>query len=154
MVQNIRAYGTKFQLNEGQLRVLKRILKNYDRDMRNLLIGLFLGRKSNAWRRMSGLRNREYQFMAVANERWHRRALFGMMGVAVALLTVLAFNFSAASQITGRVVGVTDGDTVTVLDANKRQIKVRLAGIDAPEKRQAFSDKAGVIFQISFMAKL
>jgi hypothetical protein len=43
MVHNIRAYGTKFQLNEGQLRVLKRMLKNYDRDMRNLLIGLFLG---------------------------------------------------------------------------------------------------------------
>jgi endonuclease YncB( thermonuclease family) len=33
------------------------------------------------------------------------------------------------------VVGVSDGDTITVLDRDKRQHKIRLAGIDAPEKR-------------------
>ncbi len=31
-----------------------------------------------------------------------------------------------------------DGDTITVLDGNFRQITIRLAGIDAPEKRQDF----------------
>ena len=35
-------------------------------------------------------------------------------------------------------VGVSDGDTVTVLDASKRQHRVRLLGIDAPEKDQDF----------------
>lgn len=35
-------------------------------------------------------------------------------------------------------VKVSDGDTITVLDANKVQHKVRLYGIDAPEKKQAF----------------
>ncbi len=43
-----------------------------------------------------------------------------------------------AETIVGRVVGVSDGDTVTVLDSTKTQHKIRLAGIDAPESKQAF----------------
>jgi endonuclease YncB( thermonuclease family) len=43
-----------------------------------------------------------------------------------------------AVELRGKVVGVSDGDTVTVLDAERHQHKVRLAGIDAPEKAQAF----------------
>ena len=42
----------------------------------------------------------------------------------------------------GRVVGVCDGDTITVLDAEKKQHKVRIAGIDKPEKAQAFGNAA------------
>jgi len=41
-----------------------------------------------------------------------------------------------------KVVGVADGDTVTVLTADKQQIKIRLAGIDAPESSQAFGNRA------------
>jgi endonuclease YncB( thermonuclease family) len=40
--------------------------------------------------------------------------------------------------IEGRVVAVTDGDSLTVLDDNKKQHKIRLEGIDAPEGEQAF----------------
>ena len=47
-----------------------------------------------------------------------------------------------AETITGLVVGVSDGDTITVLDANKVQHKIRLAGIDAPEKKQAFGNRS------------
>ncbi|MCC7421555.1 MAG: thermonuclease family protein [Planctomycetaceae bacterium] len=47
-----------------------------------------------------------------------------------------------AAELTGRVVGVTDGDTITVLDTNKVQHKIRLEGIDAPESKQAFGTKA------------
>lgn len=43
-----------------------------------------------------------------------------------------------AETIKGRVVGVSDGDTVTILDGTKTQHKIRLAGIDAPEKKQPF----------------
>lgn len=38
----------------------------------------------------------------------------------------------------GKVVGVADGDTITVLGADNRQTRIRLQGIDAPESRQAF----------------
>lgn len=43
-----------------------------------------------------------------------------------------------AETIAGRVVGVSDGDTITVLDAQHQQHKIRLAGIDAPESKQPF----------------
>jgi endonuclease YncB( thermonuclease family) len=51
-------------------------------------------------------------------------------------------NLAAANVIQGRVVGVSDGDSVTVLDANRTQHKIRLAGIDAPERAQAYGQKA------------
>jgi endonuclease YncB( thermonuclease family) len=47
-----------------------------------------------------------------------------------------------ADTLTGRVVGVADGDTITVLDANHQQHKIRLQGIDAPEKAQPFGQRS------------
>ena len=47
-----------------------------------------------------------------------------------------------AEPIVGRVVGVADGDTLTVLDALKHQHKIRLSGIDAPEGGQAFGQRS------------
>lgn len=41
--------------------------------------------------------------------------------------------------LVGRVIKVADGDTVTVLDANNTQHRVRLIQIDAPELKQPFS---------------
>ncbi len=49
---------------------------------------------------------------------------------------------SFAASFVGKVVGVTDGDTITVLDAANVQYKIRLAGIDAPEKSQAFGQRS------------
>ena len=45
---------------------------------------------------------------------------------------------AANADITGRVVAVTDGDTIKVLDASNTEHKVRLTGIDAPERGQPF----------------
>ena len=60
----------------------------------------------------------------------------------IALLICLCCAISQAATITGQVVAVADGDTITVLDSAKVQHKIRLAGIDAPEKAQPFGDKA------------
>jgi len=47
-----------------------------------------------------------------------------------------------AGTITGRVVSVADGDTITVLTPEKLQVKIRLAGIDAPESGQEYGKKS------------
>jgi endonuclease YncB( thermonuclease family) len=61
----------------------------------------------------------------------------------ISLLLTLLFAFACnAETITGNVVGVADGDTITVLDADKVQHKIRLAGIDAPEKKQEFGNRS------------
>ena len=60
---------------------------------------------------------------------------------AVMLLAGFVCDATAAT-LAGRVVGVSDGDTVTVLTAENRQFKIRLSGIDAPEKKQPFGTHA------------
>jgi endonuclease YncB( thermonuclease family) len=61
---------------------------------------------------------------------------------AVLLLAVLALAPGAAlADFTGRVVKVADGDTLTVL-VDKKHIRVRLDGIDAPERGQAFGKQS------------
>ncbi|MEO8787154.1 MAG: thermonuclease family protein, partial [Chitinophagaceae bacterium] len=54
----------------------------------------------------------------------------------------LFISLAQAETLTGQVVKIADGDTLTVLDASKQQHKIRLAGIDAPEKSQAFGTVA------------
>jgi endonuclease YncB( thermonuclease family) len=58
----------------------------------------------------------------------------------VAMLTLPPHCLAAA--ITCKVVGVHDGDTLTCLTAQNKQIKVRLAEIDTPETAQPFGNKA------------
>jgi endonuclease YncB( thermonuclease family) len=50
--------------------------------------------------------------------------------------------FAASRVVEGRAVGISDGDTITVLDDSKSQHKVRIAAIDAPEKGQAFGERS------------
>lgn len=61
------------------------------------------------------------------------------------LIGILSFSIiqsTCAEVLTGRVVGVYDGDTITVLDDTNTQHKIRLAGIDAPERKQAFGNSS------------
>jgi endonuclease YncB( thermonuclease family) len=58
------------------------------------------------------------------------------------LCALLFLAITAAHAFEGRIVGVADGDTVTVLDGNNRQHKIRIGGIDSPEKSQDFGARA------------
>jgi endonuclease YncB( thermonuclease family) len=61
-----------------------------------------------------------------------------------ALLSLLLFALAQpawAEAITGKVVRVSDGDTLTVL-VERKQVKVRLIEIDAPESKQAFGERS------------
>jgi len=61
---------------------------------------------------------------------------------ALLLATWLFTGPATAGDIYGRVIGVSDGDTISVLDDQRQVHKIRLAGIDAPEKAQAFGQKS------------
>ena len=66
------------------------------------------------------------------------------MNIFQCLATLLLFISASlnASTLQGKIVHVADGDTITVLDTNNTQHKIRLQGIDAPEKAQAFGQKS------------
>jgi len=57
------------------------------------------------------------------------------------LFVLLVFGIALGESFTGRVVGISDGDTISVMH-NGRAEKVRLHGIDAPEKAQPFTNRA------------
>tara|TARA_R110001583_G_scaffold195554_1_gene376092 strand:- start:24319 stop:24849 length:531 start_codon:yes stop_codon:yes gene_type:complete len=60
--------------------------------------------------------------------------------LAIAAFLLFLAHSVGAEILTGRIVAIADGDTVTLLDANKQQHKIRLSGIDAPERKQAFGN--------------
>jgi len=72
---------------------------------------------------------------------WPSRSVFTSLAVRV-LLLLCAWPFFARADVVGNVIGVSDGDTIALLDPSNRQHKVRLAGIDAPESRQAFGQRS------------
>lgn len=57
----------------------------------------------------------------------------------VAILLVIP-ALAAAETLNGRVVGITDGDTLTLLASGNLQVRIRLEGIDAPELGQPFGN--------------
>jgi len=64
------------------------------------------------------------------------------MRLAVILLSLVAHSTLSAATLTGKTVRVTDGDTIVILSEGNVQHKIRLQGIDAPERGQAYGTKS------------
>lgn len=62
--------------------------------------------------------------------------------IGILVFALLAFAAKAAETLEGLVVHVADGDTITMLDQAKVRHKVRLHGIDAPERGQPFGSRS------------
>ena len=62
--------------------------------------------------------------------------------IVFVLISSLVYSYVQADTVTGNIVRIIDGDTMVVLDSNKVQYKIRLMGIDAPEKKQAYGKKS------------
>jgi endonuclease YncB( thermonuclease family) len=60
----------------------------------------------------------------------------------IAIFALWVASAAQAELLTGKIVSITDGDTLTLLDASNQQHKIRIAGIDSPEKAQDFGQKA------------
>ena len=72
------------------------------------------------------------------------RAITQQLAALLLVLFVhaLVHTATAAAEITGRVVGIADGDTLTVLDQARQQIRIRLAEIDTPDSHQPYGSRA------------
>lgn len=71
-----------------------------------------------------------------------RRAVSSFGVICFLVAGCVAATAAMAETLTGIVVGVADGDTITMLDEHRLQHKIRLSGIDAPEKRQDFGNRS------------
>lgn len=58
------------------------------------------------------------------------------------LILLVSILFISAGNANYKVIGIQDGDTITVLDENRMPLKIRLEGIDCPEMGQAFGKNA------------
>lgn len=65
-----------------------------------------------------------------------------MKTIILAITLTLLSLPTYADQLQGKVIKVTDGDTINVLTSDYQTHKIRLSGIDAPEKKQAFGNRS------------
>ena len=66
----------------------------------------------------------------------------GTMFRCFPLLVLLLTSSTFGGEISGKVIGIADGDTFTLLTTDKQQVKIRLAEIDAPESGQPYGNES------------
>jgi endonuclease YncB( thermonuclease family) len=67
-----------------------------------------------------------------------RAGFSGFIGIYLATVSLAV----TAVTLEGKIIAIADGDTLTILDEGKLQHKVRIEGIDAPEKGQPFGQRS------------
>ncbi len=80
------------------------------------------------------------RFLASRHYNRLMRSLRSLAIAALVLSGLAAPALTATRVLRGRVVSVADGDTITILDATKHTSRIRLQGIDAPERGQDFGN--------------
>jgi endonuclease YncB( thermonuclease family) len=65
-----------------------------------------------------------------------------LSGLAVLIASTALTSNPVRAAVTGQVVAVSSGDTLTVLNANNKQRVIKLAEIEAPEQGQPYYEKA------------
>ena len=58
------------------------------------------------------------------------------------IILLLISNNLLSLELKGKIIHISDGDTVHLLTDKKEKIKIRLNDIDAPESKQAFGNKS------------
>jgi|TARA_B100001093_G_scaffold158003_1_gene150510 micrococcal nuclease len=72
------------------------------------------------------------------------------------IILIALFCLSAQAEIIrGKVIKIADGDTLTLLTDSNKKIKIRLAGIDTPERKQSFGNTAkNVLAKLVFQKEI
>ena len=63
-----------------------------------------------------------------------------MQYIIICLATLFLYSTALADTLQGKAIKVADGDTITIVDDLGEKHRIRLAGIDAPEKDQSYGD--------------
>jgi endonuclease YncB( thermonuclease family) len=72
----------------------------------------------------------------------HQRGTTPVFQALLAAFLLILAQVASAEELKGRVVGITDGDTLTLLTERREEVRVRLAAIDTPEGGQPYGRRA------------
>ena len=68
------------------------------------------------------------------------------------VFSIVSLSYAQKFQV--KVVGISDGDTFTAINRDKLQLKIRIYGIDAPEKKQDYGQKAKQVLSDCIFGKV